>query len=155
MASPSYFGKLVTFTSASRKNSLIAFGLFSPNDAAWLANIAGIPAQNAYTSAVIPYAAALTIDTSTADVISVTLTGNVTSFILNYGGSAVIPSGQRVWIRLIQDATGSRTVTLPSNLITDQSFAVDPGVQRSTVLPIEWNGTNWIFFSEPFSVPSA
>ena len=153
MGSPAFFGKLVNFQAAERKPMLIPFGLFNPQDN--LSFIASVSSGSQLTQATVSYASALVIDVSVADVISVTLTGNVASMTLDYTGVSTIPTGQRLWIRLVQDATGGRTVALPSNLICDSGFAVDHGASRATVLPIQWNGTHWIFFDTSFSVPTA
>lgn len=154
MASPSYWGQLVAFQSSLRKPMLVPFGLFNPQDN--LGFIASAPGGgNSLSQASVPFAAALAIDTSLANVITVLLTGNVTSMKLNYNKSTTIPNGQQNWLRLLQDGTGNRTVALPASLITDTGFAVDPGANRATVLPIQWNGTHWIFFTAPFSVPTA
>lgn len=153
MGSPAYFGKLATFISAQRKNALVPFGLFNAQDN--LAFIASIPTAPTLASASQAYASTLAIDISAADVITVTLTGNVASMTLNYAGSSTIPSGQRVWIRLVQDSTGGRTVVLPSNLLADQDYAIDPGINRASVLPIFYDTSlgKWKFFTDPFSVP--
>jgi hypothetical protein len=132
---------------------LVPFGLFGPSDN--LSFIATVNSEAQLSVAAVAYASALVIDTSLADVITVLLTGNVASMTLNYAGSSVVPVAQRLWIRLLQDSTGGRTVVLPSNLEYDAGFAVDPAANRATVLPIQWNGTEWIFFSAPFSVPVA
>lgn len=156
MASPAYWGKLANFEAASRKPALVAFGLFNAQDN--LAFIASLPAANSsFSTSTSFFSPTLVVDTSAADVISITLTANVTSMTLNYGGSGIIPNGQRLWIRLIQDATGNRSVVLPTNLIIDQSFAVDPGANRATVLPIQYDTTlsKWKFFDDPFSIQTA
>lgn len=57
------------------------------------------------TRTAVTYAATLTLDCSTADTFDITLTGNAT---LNFSNAR---DGQRIEVRLIQDATGSRTVT--------------------------------------------
>lgn len=153
MGSPSYFGKLVNFTAGARKAALIPFGTFSPNDN--LGFIATIPGANALITATSVFSTSQAIDTSSADVISVAMTNNITSLVLNYGGSATIPDGTRVWIRLIQDTTGGRTVALPTNLLIDPTYAIDTRPLRATVLPVMYKSSlsKWVFFEEPFSVP--
>ena len=100
------------------------------------------------------YQSALAIDTSAAAVITIQLTGNVASTVLNYTGSSTIPPGTFLWIRFQQNGTGGWTVALPANLVVDTGFAIDPTPSRTTVLPIQWNPANssWIFFDSPFSV---
>ena len=116
--------------------------------------IASIPgAGTVFTQASQAFASSLAIDTSVADIITVILTGSVTSMTLNYGGSSTIPTGQRFWLRFVQNATGGWTVVFPPNLHFDQNFAVDPGANRITILPMRYNGANWEFFEEPFSLP--
>lgn len=156
MGSPATWGKLVAFEAALRKPMLIPFGLFSPNDN--LAFIAGVSnTAPPVTTANVTFAATLVIDTSVAQVLSVTLTADVTSCTLNYAGGSTIADGLQVWLRIIQNATGGWTFALPTNLVTDPGYVVDPGASRATVLPIEWDDalSKWIFFSEPFSVPTA
>lgn len=147
---------LVNFCAAERKPALIPFGLFNAQDN--LAFIAEIPGfGETLSSATALFNSSLVIDTSAANVISVVLTANVTSMTLNFAGSSTIPTGQWLYIRLIQDSTGNRTVVLPANLIYDQGFAIDPTANRATVLPIQYDTTlsKWKFFAEPFSVPTA
>ena len=135
---------------------MIPFGLFNIQDnLAFLADMPGAPTiPRAFSQASQLYASALAIDTSAASVITIILTGNVTSTVLNYSGSSTIPPGTFLWVRFQQDATGGRTVALPSNLVIDTGFAIDPTALRTTVLPIQWNPANssWIFFDTPFSV---
>lgn len=151
MGSPAFFGKLANFTAAERKPMLILFGTFSPN--ANLSFIASVDTGSQLTTETISYSSALVIDTSAADVITIPLTGNVASMTLNYAGSQSIPTGQRVWLRLVQNSVGGWTVVWPTNLNYDQGFAVDPGANRATVIPIQWDGAHWIFFGAAFSVP--
>ena len=152
MGSPAYFGKLAAFEAALRKPGLVAFGLFNAQDN--LGFIAGFPgAGSSFSQSTSAFSSPLVIDTSTADVITVVLTANVASMTLNYGGSSLIPTGQRFWLRLVEDATGGWTVVLPTNLHYDQGFAIDTGATRINILPMRWNSANWEFFEEPFSIP--
>jgi hypothetical protein len=152
MGSPSYFGKLACFESAVRKPGLAAFGLFNAADnLGFVATFPTGPTQ--YSQSTSAFSSTLVIDTSTADVITVVLTANVTSMTLNYGGGSLIPTGQRFWLRLVENSTGGWTVVLPSNLHYDQGFAIDTGANRVNILPIRWNGNNWEFFEQPFSLP--
>jgi hypothetical protein len=155
MGSPAFWGQLVAFESALRKPLLVPFGLFNPQDN--LGFIASIDTGSQLTTLSLAYSSALSIDVSSADVISILLTGNVASTTLNYSGSSIIPIGQRVWIRYIQNSTGGWTVALPANLNYDQGFVVDPTPGRTTVLPLMYKGlsTGWVFFGEAFSVPGA
>jgi len=151
VGSPADFAKLANFESALRKPLLVPFGLFNAQDN--LGFIASISQSSQLTTFSASYASSLILDTSSADVITVLLTGNVASLTLTYVGSSSIPTGQRVWLRLLQDSTGGRTVSLPASLLADSGFAIDPTANRATVLPIQWNGSHWIFFEAPFSVP--
>lgn len=157
MGSPAYFGRLANFQASLRKPGLIPFGLFNVQDNLnFLADMpAGATISRALSQASQAYASSLAIDTSAASVITILLTGNVSSTVLNYAGSATIPPGTFLWIRFQQDATGGWTVALPANLVTDPGFAVDPTALRTTVIPIQWNAVNsrWIFTETPFSVP--
>jgi hypothetical protein len=156
MASGSYFGKLATFISGERKPALVPFGLFNAQDN--LAFVAGFPTQNQqYTVGSTAYASALVIDSIAFEVNTITLTGNVASTTLNYGGSPTVPQGWWVILRFVQDATGGRTVVLPTNLIVDSGFVIDPTALRATILPIQYDSVlaKWKFFSTAFSVPTA
>lgn len=154
MATQANWGKLVAFEAALRKSSLIPFGMFSPGDN--LGFIAGTLPSSAVTATVV-YAAALVIDVATAEIFRITLTGNVTSTTLNYGGGTTIPDGQLVELRFIQDATGNRTLVFPTNLQLDTGFAIDPRASRASVFNLQWNNatSKWVLSSEPFSVAVA
>lgn len=152
MASPSYWGKLLCFEAAYRKNALIPFGLFSPGDN--LSFIAEVPAPLVPPQSVVPinYTAAIVIDTSLGSTFGIAVSGNVTSTVLNFGTSTNIPLGTVVQLRYQMNNIGGFTVALPANLTIDAGFAVDPTPSRTTVMTIEWNGSGWVFFGEPFSV---
>ena len=67
----------------------------------------------------VSYAATLTINSRDGDYFEVgTLTGNVSTFNLNYGFT-----GKRVTIRFVQDGTGGRTVALPADAKVAGSIA--------------------------------
>jgi hypothetical protein len=152
MGAPSYFGKLACFESAMRKPGLVAFGLFNAADnLGFVATFPTGPTQ--FSQSTSAFSSTLFIDTSTADVITVILTANVTSMTLDYGGGSLIPTGQRFWLRLVENSTGGWAVVLPPNLRYDQNFGVDTRANRITYLPMRYNGANWEFFEEPFSVP--
>lgn len=134
----------------------MSFGLFNAQDN--LGFIADFPSQsNRLAEASVAYASALAIDSSVATVISVTLTGNVASMTFSYGGSSTIPSGVWFELRLIQDATGGRTVAWPANLLLDGGFVVDSRAQRATVLQMVYDTgiSKWKLMVPSFSVPTA
>lgn len=114
-----------------------------------VANISGQLSQ-----ASVAYSATLVINVTLANVITVLLTGNVTSTVFSYPFSAP-PVGTWLYVRFQQDGTGGWTVILPTNLVTDVGFEVDPGAGRITVLPVEWDGSAWVFLGSPFSVAGA
>jgi len=153
MGSPAYFAKLANFEASSRKAALIPFGLFNVADN--LNFIASVDSGSQLNQSTMAFSTTPAIDSSLADVISMTLTANVASMTFTYAGSGSIPTGQRFWLRLVQNATGGWTVALPTNLITDIGVTVDPGPLRATVFPVQWNGSSWIFFAPVFSVPLA
>ena len=96
------------------------------------------------------FSSTLDIDTSTADVITVVLTANVTSMTLNYGGSGLIPTfGQRFLAAIggkcdwrVDRGAAGRILRIDP-LLTARS---DTGANRINILPIRYNGTNWEFF---------
>lgn len=63
---------------------------------------------------VIPYAASFTPDLSQANVFEITLAGALTVANPTYGGQAIPQDGMPLLLRLIQDATGNRLLTLGS-----------------------------------------
>ena len=133
-----------------RKPALIPFGLFNAQDD--LSFIAAIPSGQIYSQASQSFSSTLVIDTSAADFITVILTANVTSMTFNYAGSSAI-TGQRFWLRLVENATGGWTVALPANLHYDAPFNLDTGANRINILPVRYNGSNWEFFEPFFSIP--
>lgn len=118
-----------------------------------ISTVTSPPALRQPTKVAVPYAANLVIDTSLAEIITVFLTGNVASWQLTYGFSA-IPDSTTVMIRMQQDAAGAHTVALPSNLVSDPGFGIDQGAGRTTVLMLIYNGPtgSWLFKADPFSV---
>jgi len=140
------------FNAASRKNNMVRFALFGPNqDLSWIDNQPNGP----LSVQSISYSSTPAFDASLANVLTITLTGSVTSSTINFAGSGTIPLGQQVYLRIQQNATGGYTFALPGNLLTDPGYSIDPGPSRVTVLPIQFNGTNWEFFAAPFSFPAA
>jgi hypothetical protein len=151
MGSPSYFGKLVNFAAAARKNAFIPFGLFGPQDAAWLGVVVAVPISPVQSITEYGAVGTQTIDSSSANVFQIFVLGNITAMTINYAGSSLIPTGTAIELRFIMQTT-SFTVVLPPNVIVDQGFAVDPGPNRTTVLPIIYDGNNWVMNGQAFSV---
>lgn len=151
MGSPAYFAKLAALEAMIRKPGLVSVGLFNATD-----NLNFIPdmpsSANQLTTATVPFSSTPAFDTSVAKVLTITLTGNVTSSTLNFGGSGTIPTGTWVYLRIVEDGAGGHTFALPANLHTDVGFAIDTGASRINILPIRWNGVNWEFVGTPFSV---
>lgn len=147
----------MTFLSASRKPGFIPFGLFNPVDANWLAVVIGYPSaaptSSTVTLASITGTSNTVIDTSIAQIISIFLSSNVNTSSLTFSGG-VPPLGLETTLRIIQNGVGGWTFAFPSNLVVDSGFFVDPDPNRVTVIPIVWNGTNWIFRGQGFSVPA-
>lgn len=84
----------------------------------------------------VTYAASLTIDAATGNAFKVgNLTGNVTSMAISNG-----VEGQFVSIRFRQDATGGRTVALPSGAKVNGSIA--GGANRTSYLNLTYNATD-------------
>lgn len=137
------------FMAASRKRNLARFRLFANNqDTGWIDDAPLDP----LTSIQAIYNPVMVIDTATANIITVVLSGNVTSTTLNYDGGSPT-TAVTVSLRIVQDATGGHTFALPSNLQHDQEFAIDPGPNRVTIIPIQFETDHWEFWSEPFSFP--
>lgn len=84
------------------------------------------------TFASLTYAGTTNWDLTTGYNKSLTLTGNANLAMLN------AQSGDHVFLLLFQDATGSRTLTVPDQIITINSNAND-----TTIIQGVYNGTSW------------
>lgn len=109
-----------------------------------IANKASVSLRNTVTALSIA-SGVVTIDYALGDYFTLSLTANVTSITFsNLPGSG---KGASIAIRLRQDATGSRTVTLPASFkaITGSDTSVQSAANAYTVLHIETfdNGTRW------------
>lgn len=85
---------------------------------------------------VVPFSATPVFNAAAASGFVITLTGNVTSSTLT-GGVA----SQIVTFKIIQDATGGRTLAWPANVKNPQS--PDPGANAISVQSFYFDGTNW------------
>lgn len=105
--------------------------------------------KKAYTApATVAFAASLTVDTNGSNLVKVgTLTGNVTSMTLSNA-----TEGQFISIRFKQDATGGRTIALPSGAKVDGSPAT--GANRTSYLNLTWNATDTRWEGNWFQVPA-
>lgn len=137
------------FRAASSKRNMARFGLFRPDqDLSWIDNAP----QDTLQISSVAYSATPAFDASLGQILTITLTGDVTASSLNYAGSASIPVGTKVELRITQDATGNHAFVLPPDLVIDQLYAIDPGAGRTSVLCIERVGNQWVFATVPFSV---
>jgi hypothetical protein len=83
---------------------------------------------------------ATTFDRTNGDVITATLTGNLTT---TFAAGQV--KGDRLCLLLTQDATGSRTMTKPSNAIcVGGAIALSTGANAIDQYEFIWNGTKWV-----------
>lgn len=140
---------LQNFLAAKRKRNLIRFALYPVNqDVSWIDD--NPLTQFTYVS--VTYASSMNIDTSLADIVVITLTGNVSASAFNYNGGTP-PDGVRVFVKIVQDAAGNHTFAFPANLPVPQNFAVDDRPLYATLLPIQYvaNTGVWEFFSAPFT----
>lgn len=154
MGSAAYWGKLAAFEASLRKPALVAFGLFNGADnLSFIADMPSTVVPNSLTTATVTFSSTPAFDANLARVLTIVLTGNVTSSTINFNGSGTIPAGTWVYLRIVEDATGGRTFALPANLHSD-SFVIDSGALRVNILPVRWNGANWEFFAPPFSLPA-
>jgi hypothetical protein len=106
------------------------------------------PGQTAFAGAIahavnaqtLASSGAVTLNANLGDVQSVTLQANATS------SSITNPSiGQRMTIRWIQDATGGRTVSWPTNCkFAGGSAPSSTTASKATSATFEYDGTNWI-----------
>lgn len=100
------------------------------------------------TPATVAYAASLTIDTSTSNLVKVgTLTGNVTSMSLTNA-----TEGQFLSIRFKQDGPGGRTVAAPAGAKIDGS--IQTGANRTSYLNLTYNATDTRWEGNWFQVPA-
>jgi len=111
------------------------------------------PTSSTVTLASITGTSSTIIDTSIAQVISIFLSSNVNSSSLTFAGGPA-PNGLEATLRIIQNGIGGWTFSLPPNLVIDPGFAIDLTPNWVTVIPILWNGTNWILRGMAFSVPA-
>ena len=151
MGSAAYFAKLANFQAAINKPNLVPFNLFNAADN--LAFIAAPPANNQLSQTTLTSAAStLSVDTSLAQVITIVLQAAVTTMTLAYSGQGSVPNGYATQLRFNQPASGSTyAVTLPANLTVPSGFAVSTANGTATVIPILWNGAQWICGSDPFT----
>ena len=85
----------------------------------------------------------VTCDTASGNECDMTLAGNVTSFTLR--NSATPNAGQRVIVKISQDATGGRTFAWPSNAKFPGGTAptVTPTANKTDIFTFISNGTNF------------
>jgi hypothetical protein len=134
------------FLAAGRKRNLGRFGLFrGSDDLSWIDN-----QPDPLQWATVTFSATPIFDAALGQVLTLTLSGAVTSSSLTSGGGNPT-QGTQIYLRLLQDSTGGRTFAFPANLKVDNNYAIDSRANSCTILPIEWNGTAWEFFSAPFS----
>ncbi len=101
----------------------------------------------------IPYAqgnitGATTFDVGSGEVITATLTGNITTTFAN--GHYV---GQQWKLLFTQDATGGRTVSKPTNArLPGGAFNPTATASATDEWILEWDGTNWIEVSRALNV---
>lgn len=82
---------------------------------------------------------ATSFDRVNGDVITATLTGNITVTLTN--GKV---KGDELTLILTQDATGSRTVTWPSNFKkAGGTLTLSVGASAVDIVKMRWDGTNW------------
>jgi len=70
----------------------------------------------------------------------ITLTGNVTSSTLTFGGGIVSPA--MIIFEITQDATGGRTLVWPTNVLA--APVINPGAGETTSVILYYDGTNAI-----------
>jgi ethanolamine utilization microcompartment shell protein EutS len=84
----------------------------------------------------VAFSATPTFDAATSNVFTLgAMTANITDVTINNP-----TDGQSILIRLVQDGTGGRTVTLPSTI--KAAGAVDTGANRATLLAITYFSTS-------------
>lgn len=137
------------FEAASRKHNMAGFGMFpADRDLDWIADSGYSP-----TPVEVAYATAPVFDLAFGNVQRITLTGNVDSstFVLNGGLS--IPDGYQFYLRVLQDATGSRLFTFPDNVRNPANFLVgqDPSIMTSFFF--EYRNSGWDFSQVPVEGP--
>lgn len=102
----------------------------------------------------VTYASTVTIDTSTADVFTITLTGDLSGITFNYSGGA-IPTGRTIYLRLIQDSTGGKHLFALNSLgLFDPSYDVYQSANWASDLPLIYNGSQWEFAATPVVFPT-
>lgn len=82
---------------------------------------------------------ATTFDRTNGEVITATLTGNITVTLANWQFQ-----GDILTLKLTQDATGSRTATWPGNFKkVGGALTLSTGANAVDVIQMAWDGTNW------------
>ena len=136
------------FLSASRKRNLARFGLIpTSQDISWIDNAPSDP----LTFATVAYSATPAFDAAAGQVLTITLTADVTSSSINFAGSSTIPTGTPLLVRILQDGTGGHAFTFPTNLLIDPQFTVDSRANYLTALPLIYNGSRWECSAPPGS----
>lgn len=96
----------------------------------------------AYTRA---YSATPTFDLADGTTQTITLTGNVTSSTFSKTGG--LTAGDHLVIRFIQDATGGRTFTFPTNVLgangANSKYSIDQTALCVSRAEFQYNGANW------------
>jgi len=91
---------------------------------------------------------AITFNRANGSTITATLTGNITPTLTN--GKAL---NDTLTLKLTQDATGSRTVTWPSNFKkAGGALTLSTGVSAIDVIQMRWDGTNWVEVSRALNI---
>jgi len=91
---------------------------------------------------------AITFNRANGSTITATLTGNITPTLTN--GKAL---NDTLTLKLTQDATGSRTVTWPSNFKkAGGALTLSTGVSAIDVIQMRWDGTNWVEVSRAINL---
>ncbi len=135
---------MFSFEAAERRRNIIPFYLLPAGwDLSWIADSPPIP-----DTAVITFASPLTIDAATAQIQTVTLTGDLDIIAIDYDGGTA-PNPTICTLIFAQDATGGWLVTFPDEVAVWPGYQVDLTPLARTILNLVWLGDRW----EPVTPP--
>ena len=137
------------FEAASRKHNMAGFGMFpADRDLDWIADAGYSP-----TPVTVAYSATPAFDLSVGNVQRITLTGDVTSSTFTLNGGFTFPDGYQFYLRVLQDATGSRLFTFPDNVRNPANFLVGQDPSTMTSFFFEYRNSGWDFSQVPVEGP--
>jgi len=107
-----------------------------------------------YNPFTVSFSATPSFDLVNGAIQVLTLTGNVTSSTITQS-TGVIVTGTRLVLRLIQDVTGGRTFTWPTNVTGASASMVSTTANQITFVELQYSGTKWEILTPPVNFSSS